>query len=130
LLFLFGTVETKFLDQFYKKRWVIETAFQAFKSRGFNLEQPHLKSNDKLKKLVALVAMGYVFCISLGIFRHNKDKKIKIKSHNRKANSFFRYGLNFIRDGFNVGYKYQNQWCDLFTQFIKFIFVNHSLSSD
>ncbi len=129
LLFLFGSVEAKFLDQFYRKRWTIQTVFQSFKSRGFNLERTHLKTNEKLKKMVALVSMSYAFCTSLGIFRDKNDKPIKIKSHKRKANSFFRYGLNFIRDAFKVGYKYQAQWCDLFARFIKHLFINSSLES-
>ncbi len=39
LLYLFASrLNVNFLEQFYKKRWTIETIFQAFKSRGFNLE--------------------------------------------------------------------------------------------
>lgn len=129
LLFLFASrLNVKTLDQFYKKRWTIETLFQAFKSRGLNLEDTHLKINDRLKKLVALVSMAYAFCTALGIFRHQKDKPIKNKNHKRKTKSFFRYGLDFIRDGFKSGYKYQQQWCVIFSEFIKSVFVNNSLS--
>lgn len=123
LLFLFGTVEVKFLEQLYRKRWLIETVFQAFKSRGFDLEQTHLKDNVRLKKMVGLVSMAYAFCTSLGIFKDQNEKPIKIKNHKRKAKSFFRYGLDFIRDAFKIGYKYQHQWCELFQKFIQFIFV-------
>lgn len=129
LLFLFGTAKAKFLDQLYQKRWTIETLFQAFKSRGFNLEQTHLKHNDRLKKLVALVAMAFAFCISLGIFRHEKEKPIKTKNHKRKAKSFFRYGLDFLRDAFKIDYKYLEDWLIIFTQFIKYLFVNNSFST-
>jgi hypothetical protein len=129
LLFLFGTANVNYLEQFYQKRWTIETVFHAFKSRGFNLEDTHLKIDERLKKLIGVVCMGYAFCCSLGIFCHEKLKPIKIKNHKRKTKSFFRYGLDFIRDGFKVGYKYQKQWLDIFTQFIKFIFTNNSLSS-
>ncbi len=128
LLFLFGTIEVKFLEQFYKKRWLIETVFQSFKSRGFNLEQTHLKDNVRLKKMVALVSMAYAFCTSLGIFRDQNEKPIKIKNHKRKTKSFFRYGLDFIRDAFKAGYKYQAQWCEIFRKFIQSLFINHSLS--
>lgn len=130
LLFLFGNIEVKFLDQFYKKRWVIETVFQAFKSRGLNLEQTHLKDNMRLKKIVALVSMAYAFCTSLGIFRDQNEKPIKIKKHKRKANSFFRYGLDFIRDAFKCGYKYKQQWCEVFQKFILAVFVNNSISTN
>ncbi len=129
LLFLFGSVKPDFLDQLYKKRWTIETLFQAFKSRGFNLEATHLKSNDRLKKLVAIVSMAYAFCTALGVFIHEKEKPIKVKNHKRKAKSFFRYGLDFIRDAFKFDYKYQHQWIDIFKQFIKLLFVNNSFST-
>jgi hypothetical protein len=129
LLFLFGSLKPNFLDQLYKKRWTIETLFHAFKSRGFNLEATHLKFNDRLKKLVAVVSMAYAFCTSLGVFKHEKEKPIKIKNHKRKAKSFFRYGLDFIRDAFKIDYKYELQWLDTFKQFIKFLFANNSFST-
>jgi transposase len=129
LLFLFGTANVDYLEQFYKKRWTIETVFQAFKSRGFNLEDTQLKIDERLKKLIAIVCMAYAFCCSLGIFCHQKLKPIKLKNHKRKTKSFFRYGLDFLRDGFKVGYKYITQWLLIFNAFIKFIFANNSLSS-
>ena len=129
MLYLFGSVQVKFLEQFYRKRWTIETLFQSLKSRGFNLEGTHLKHNDRLKKLVGIVAMAFSFCISLGVFRHDKEKAIKTKNHNRKANSFFRYGLDFLRDAFKVGYKYQQQWLDTFAQFLKIFFTTNSFST-
>ena len=130
LLFLFSyRLNVKFLDQFYRKRWTIETIFQAFKSRGFNLEDTHLKINERLKKLIALVSMAYAFCTSLGVFKHENEKSIKNKNHKRKTKSFFRYGLDFIREGFKVGYKYQQQWIKIFKDFIKFVFVNRLLST-
>ena len=129
LLYLFGTANVDYLEQFYQKRWTIETVFHAFKSRGFNLEDTHLKIDERLKKLIAIVSMGYAFCCALGNFRHEYEKPIKVKNHKRKTKSFFRYGLDFIRDGFKVGYKYQVQWLEIFKAFIKFIFANNSFSS-
>jgi Transposase DDE domain len=129
LLFLFGTANVLYLEQFYERRWTIETLFQSLKSRGFDLEQTHISSNERIKKLIALVSMAYALCCSMGIFRHEYEKSIEIKKHKRKANSFFRHGLNFIADGFKVGYKYQKQWLELFSKYVKFIFVKNSLST-
>ena len=128
LLFLIGTLEPQFLEQFYKKRWTIETLFQAFKSRGFNLEATHLKDNQKLKKLIAIVSITFALCVSMGIFKHQQDKAIKTKNHSRKANSFFRYGLDFLREGSKQNYKYAQQWAELFIKFIKSIFTTNSIS--
>jgi hypothetical protein len=41
--------------------------------------------------------MAFGLCVSLGIHQHERVKKIKTKKHGYKANSFFRNGLNTIR---------------------------------
>lgn len=97
-LFLFGTAPVKFMGQFYRKRWTIETCFQNLKKRGFNLELTHVKCFKKLKKLIALVSIGYSFCVSLGVCFHRRVQSIKTKNHGYKAASFSRYGLNKIRE--------------------------------
>jgi len=98
LLYLFGTMPGRYLGQVYRRRWTIETCFQAFKSRGFDLERTHLKDLAKLKKLIAMVSIAFGMCVSLGIHQHEKIKKIKRKKHGYKANSFFRHGLNTLRE--------------------------------
>jgi hypothetical protein len=98
LLYLFGTIEAKYLGQVYRRRWTIEACFQSLKSRGFDLQSTHLKDLAKLKKLMALVSMAFGMCVSLGIHQHERVKKIKTKKHGYKANSFFRHGLNTIRE--------------------------------
>jgi Transposase DDE domain len=96
-LFLLGTAKVEFFGQFYRKRWSIETCFQSFKQRGFNLEKTHLKHLTKLKKLVALVSIAYSFCQSVGIYVDQKVKKIKSKTHGYKAKSFTRKGIDLLR---------------------------------
>lgn len=96
-LFLFGTVSLEFMGQLYRKRWSIESCFQNLKGRGFDIESTHLKSFDKLKKLMALVSITYAFCVSLGVYLHRKVQRIKVKKHGYKSNSFSRHGLNYIR---------------------------------
>lgn len=96
-LYLFGTVEVALLGQLYRKRWCIEAFFQNLKQRGFYLESTHLRSMVKLSKLVALVSLAYAFCISVGVYYHQKVQPIKTKKHGYKANSYARYGLNQLR---------------------------------
>ena len=98
LFFVFGTAQVEYLGQLYSKRWKIETLFQAFKSRGFNLKKTHLKNFERLSKMVALVSIAFAFCISVGKFLHEKVKTIPLKKHQYKAKSFFRHGLDFIRE--------------------------------
>lgn len=80
----------------YRRRWKIETMFSCLKTRGFNLESTHMSCPNKLRMLVGLLAIAFLFCLSIGIER-NKEKPIAIKSHGRRATSLFRYGLDCIR---------------------------------
>ncbi len=123
LLYLFGTLEARHLGQVYRRRWGIEACFQSFKGRGFDLESTHLKDLTKLKKLVALVSMAFGLCVSLGIYQHQKVKKIKTKNHGYKANSFFRHGLNTLRE---IMKKDEETWQHYITKFIRWL--NYKLS--
>ncbi len=93
-LIVIGTRNPKKLFQDYKYRWSIETFFQSIKERGFNMENTHLQILDRLKKLFAIIAVAFVFCLHLGIHHHGKVQEIKTKNHGYKANSFFRKGLD------------------------------------
>lgn len=97
-LFLFGTVKAPIMGQVYRKRWTIESCFQNMKGPGFNLGESHLKSSEKLKKLVAMVSLAYALCCSLGIYMHDRLEAIKTKNHGYKANSFARKGIDSIKE--------------------------------
>lgn len=105
ILFIFGTVKMEYLAQLYKKRWRIEAFFQNIKTRGFNLEQTHLKNIEKLKKLVAMVCIAFAFAVNMGLHHHKKVKPIPMKNHGYKANSFSRKGIDVIREGFRREWK-------------------------
>ena len=95
-LFLFGTSGLTSLGQFYAKRWTIEQCFQNLKERGFNLENSHLRSYDKLRKLVALVRLADAFCLRVGL---GADRRTPVarKTHGYRATSLSRHGLNIVR---------------------------------
>ncbi len=98
-LFLIGTLkDPRHLGQVYRRRWTIETVFQSFKGRGFNLESTHIKALDRLKKLVAMVSIAFAVCTSLGIYQNEKVQKIKVKKHVYKEKSFCRTGIDLIKD--------------------------------
>lgn len=119
LLFLFGTFAPKTLPKYYERRWTIETIFQDFKGRGFNLENTHLRDAQKLKKLIACVSLAYNLCKNIGVYKHKK-KRILIKKHGRKKNSFFRTGLNYIRNLF----KKKEELCRILTIVFRTITIN------
>jgi transposase len=48
----------------YKKRWSIESMFKNLKTQGFNMEDTHMTCVQRLKKLMAVVAIA-TFCMCL-----------------------------------------------------------------
>ena len=81
----------------YKKRWEIETLFKALKSQGFDFEATHMVDRKKIDKLIAFLAIAFLFAHKTGEWL-NEKKPIKIKSHERKEISIFRYGLDHLRE--------------------------------
>jgi len=85
----------------YLRRWEIETLFSCLKSRGFRFEDTRITKRDRLKKLIALLAVGFCWAHKTGEWRAKK-KPIRLCQHRtggiRPQHSYFRYGLDFIRD--------------------------------
>lgn len=81
----------------YKQRWSIEVFFQAIKSRGFQLEQTHLKDLHRIKKLIALLSLAFGFCLQAGQWKTIYQDAPKYKSHGYPAKSIFRHGLDLIQ---------------------------------
>lgn len=82
----------------YRYRWSIEVFFQSIKGRGFNLEKSHLRNIGKVKTLFAFVCIAFALCLNTGIEYHKKVKQITVKNNGYKSKSFFRKGLEIIRD--------------------------------
>ncbi|MCW5966939.1 MAG: IS4 family transposase [Blastocatellales bacterium] len=79
----------------YRERWGIETLFGALKSRGFNLEDTHLKDAERLSRLLALLALAFTWALVVGLWQANV-KELKLKNHGYPPQSIFRRGLNIL----------------------------------
>lgn len=79
----------------YQMRWTIENMFGAFKTRGFNFEDTHMKDLDKIKKLIVIVSIVYTWCIWIGLW-YNETVPIKLMTLGRKRKSIFKYGLDYL----------------------------------
>ena len=87
----------------YGLRWEIETLFGCLKGRGFKLEETHVVGYHRIKKLMVLPMIAFCWAHKVGDWKHDGVLPIKIKTHQRKAQSIFRYGLDCIRcEFFNV----------------------------
>ena len=84
----------------YARRWQIETLFGCLKSRGFGLEETHLKDSERLKKLLGLLAIALCWSWLCGK-QICQLKPIKIKKHRRRAKSIFRVGLDALEKVFS-----------------------------
>src|SRR5262245_15211273 len=79
----------------YKKRWGVETLFGALKSRGFNLEDTHLKDSERLSRLLALLALAFTWAFVVGLWQASV-KELKLKKHGYPPRSIFRRGLDIL----------------------------------
>jgi len=84
----------------YGLRWEIETLFGCLKGRGFKLEETRVVGYLRIKKLLVLPVIAFCWTHKVGDWLHDCVLPIKIKTHRRKAQSIFRYGLDGIRSEF------------------------------
>jgi Transposase DDE domain len=98
-LFLIGNLPAKQLGGFYRRRWCIEVLFQTFKGRGFDLESTHLRCSKKLSKLLVFVSIAVAICVKFGEACIEKVQKEKNQKNGCPSRSFFRQGIDVLRQG-------------------------------
>lgn len=88
----------------YLRRWEIECLFQALKGRGFNFEDTRITNPLRIEKMIAVLAIAFVIAHKTGEWQDSikpirlKRLKTFLKTEQRPEYSFFRYGLDVIRD--------------------------------
>jgi hypothetical protein len=88
--------ESEALLEDYARRWEIETLFSCLKTRGFCLEATHVTDTERLRKLVALLALAFCWAHLAGEWLAHQEP-LKIKKHGRLAKSIFRHGFDHLR---------------------------------
>jgi Transposase DDE domain len=86
----------------YKKRWKIETLFQALKGRGFHLESCRLIQKKRLENWFGFLALGFCWCLKMGYDREQKrqiaeNKSPVLKNTGRRSESVFTLGFRFLQ---------------------------------
>jgi hypothetical protein len=81
---------------YYAQRWQIEMLFSALKTTGFDLETTHLNQTQRIDTLLVLLMLALVWAHRIGEKLHDTIKPIKRKKHGHLAQSFFRYGLDYL----------------------------------
>lgn len=89
----------------YGLRWEIECLFQRLKGRGFHMKETRLTRYFRIKKVMALLAIGFYWAHKTGEWKQKSVRPIKLKTHGRLERSIFRYGLDYLAEkliqGFN-----------------------------
>lgn len=86
--------------EIYLRRWEIECLFSYLKGRGFCFEETHVVDRSRIKKIMALLAIGCCWAHKTGEWRAN-IKPIRLCKHRasiRPQSSYMRYGLDYIRE--------------------------------
>ena len=83
----------------YKMRWKIETLFGLLKTKGFNLEDTHMKDPKRLSTLFGVLAIAAAMVVKLGDWARRQEP-IRLKGHGRPARSLFALGLDTLRRAF------------------------------
>ncbi|TIN29104.1 MAG: IS4 family transposase [Mesorhizobium sp.] len=81
----------------YRKRWGIECLFGDAKTRGLNLEDTHITNPEKLASLIVIVMLAITWAYRCATQTMGM-KAITRKSHGRREKSWFRIGLDALRD--------------------------------
>jgi hypothetical protein len=112
----------------YSKRWEIETMFKAFKAQGFNLENTHLTKKDRIEKLLALMAIAFVWSYITGeYFEKIEPIKLKKKTVNQiqiekhRERSIFRHGLEYLTSILNNIHHKMEEFLDVLLLFGMFL---------
>lgn len=81
----------------YRRRWRIECIFADAKTRGLNIEDTHITDPDKLATLLVVVALAVTWAYRCAT-RVMGRKAISRKGHGRREKSWFRTGLDALRN--------------------------------
>jgi len=96
----------------YRKRWAIECLFGDAKTRGLNLEDTRIRSHDKLSCLLVVVTLAMAWAYRCAT-KTMGMKAVKRKTHGRPEKSWFRIGLDALRNWIiNAPANAIKAWCD------------------
>jgi hypothetical protein len=80
----------------YRQRWKIETLFQAFKGRGFEMEASRLTDPVRWSAFLGFLSLALAWCLRVGQFLEHLEPT-RLKKHGRPAESVFHRGMNELQ---------------------------------
>jgi Transposase DDE domain len=97
LIVLTNSADPKHALRTYKRRWAVECLFADAKTRGLNLEDTHLTIPAKIETLLVLLALAITWTYRCATQLMGM-KAIRKKTHGRRYKSWFRIGLDALRN--------------------------------
>lgn len=94
-IYLVGTEKDLATLEIYAKRWSIETLFQAFKGRGFKMEDTGLKDPERVARLFGIIALAFTWSQLAGLWMEARKPR-KLDKNKQYKISIFRYGMDLI----------------------------------
>ena len=80
----------------YRQRCKIETLFQAFKGRGFDLEASRLVDLLRWSAFLGFLSLALAWCLRVGAFLEHLEPA-SLKKHGRPAESVFHRGVSELQ---------------------------------
>ncbi len=83
----------------YALRWeILKTLFSCSQRTWISiLKRTRLTYPRRVKKLIAVLAIGFCWCYLTGEWQHDPKKSDKNQEHGRLSVSLFRYGLDYVQ---------------------------------
>ena len=88
----------------YRHRWSIEVFFGHLKKKGFNFENTHMTDKLKIDKLVAVLALAFLFTIGFGLLLREHT----VLNAHEKRKSVFRLALDTLDSMLDKPRKYKD----------------------
>lgn len=83
-------------NQYYKKRFLIETFFSDIKSRGFNAQKSKLEDPERINTLLIPLCLNYIFTIQQAIQAFLQSMFAELTFEDKKEASLFTIGRRMI----------------------------------
>jgi hypothetical protein len=81
----------------YAKRFSIEEMFRDFKEQGFRLETTHLRTTERVARLVFCVCLAYVWLLQAGLWVCKRGWRRRIDRHAKRQLSYFQIGWRYLQ---------------------------------
>lgn len=88
--------DTRWTIKSYRSRMWIEEMFGDMKKHGFNLQATHLRSRERIERLMLGICIAYVWLISLGSWVVKNGYRHLIDRKDRRDKSYFRLGWDWV----------------------------------